>query len=439
MGDRRRNPWRWRLGGLGLILIGAGLWHLVRAAFVDAETLPMGLAVGLASLLVLAAVIYGWEHWFLGPAPTPSNEAPVGDGTDDGSSPGKNEDDSGEHLRRQAFDALPIGLLIVAEDGRIELSNPPLIELLSLRHDPTGELLLDLPSGDALQASVDRAKEQSELIYDHLERLGGPRQPTTKQQLSILAVPFADLRVLLLLQDLTHSFRQLETHRELVANVSHELKTPLTAIRGYAETLNDGALKRPEVSLLFTQRILEQCKRLESVLHDLLVVARLEGEPATSEEPQAIDLGSILRRAMEVVAPQAEARNIDVVVDIPDDLPPILGHGNELEHMLLNLLDNSIKYNREGGRVAITMTAADDYLRLTLEDQGIGIPPQDLQRIFERFYRVDKGRSRGQGGTGLGLAIVHQIVERHHGTIEVESQLGAGSTFRVRLPFTWNP
>ncbi|MEE8522723.1 MAG: ATP-binding protein [Thermoanaerobaculia bacterium] len=229
----------------------------------------------------------------------------------------------------------------------------------------------------------------------------------------------------------------LASRNELVANVSHELKTPLTAIRGSAETLEDGAMAKPEVARRFTGSILEQCERLEDLLRDLLTLSRLESRPQPSaREPLArepLDLTEVARHAIEVLAPRAAERAIDLRLATAA-VPRIDGHRGELERLFLNLIENAIKYNRDGGEVEVRLRSEDEDAVIEVVDHGIGVPEDALERIFERFYRVDKGRARKQGGTGLGLAIVKHVALRHSGRVEVESRLGEGSTFRVRLP-----
>ena len=231
---------------------------------------------------------------------------------------------------------------------------------------------------------------------------------------------------------MTESLRLAQIRKDFVANVSHELKTPLTAIRGYAETLEDGALAKPELALRFVRSILEQCERLSNLLRDLLTLSRLESHPAPARE--AVDLAKSARRALEILAPQARAREVGIALSTEDGLPVVLGDGGELERLLLNLIENAVKYNRPGGEVEVRLSAEGSEVLLEVQDTGIGIPADALDRIFERFYRVDKGRSRNQGGTGLGLSIVKHAARSHGGRVEVDSRLGKGSVFRVRLP-----
>ncbi|MGD2114996.1 MAG: ATP-binding protein, partial [Acidobacteriota bacterium] len=246
-------------------------------------------------------------------------------------------------------------------------------------------------------------------------------------------------------RDVTHSMRLDEMRRDFVANVSHELKTPLSAIRGLAETLRDGALEDAGAARRFTERILAQCRRLQELLDDLLALSRLEASDRRAE-PEPVDLLAIARRAVDTVHETATARGVEVSLRPPERRPPlILGERESLERLLLNLLENGVKYNRPGGRVEVALgvvrEADGEAVLIEVSDTGIGIPEADLPRIFERFYRVEKGRSRDvprngrtEGGTGLGLAIVKHIAQSHGGRVEVESEAEVGTTFRVHLP-----
>jgi two-component system phosphate regulon sensor histidine kinase PhoR len=238
-------------------------------------------------------------------------------------------------------------------------------------------------------------------------------------------------------RDTTELARLMEMRRDFVANVSHELKTPLSAIRGYAETLRDGALAEPATAARFTERILRQCRRLQALLDDLLTLSRLESlERTPPHEP--VDLAAIVHRAVDLMSSAAGEKQVALSLAEPGGprppLPPVLGDAEGLERLVVNLLDNAVKYNRPGGEVAVRLAEEDGRALLEVADTGIGIPQEALLRIFERFYRVDKGRAREEGGTGLGLAIVKHVVQAHGGEIEVASRMGKGSTFRVHLP-----
>jgi len=222
--------------------------------------------------------------------------------------------------------------------------------------------------------------------------------------------------------------------RDFVANVSHELKTPLAAIRGMAETLRDGALGDTETAHRFVGRILEQCARLQALLEDLLTLSRLES-PLGAKDPEPVDLGGLARLASEVIGPAAAERGVVLeVTTARAEETTIPGDADALERLLLNLLDNAVKYNRPGGTVWLDIRRDAEHAVVEVRDTGIGIPAEHRPRIFERFYRVDRARSREGGGTGLGLAIVKHVAQLHGGRVEVESEPGKGSTFRVLLP-----
>jgi len=241
--------------------------------------------------------------------------------------------------------------------------------------------------------------------------------------------------VLVVARNVTERVRLEATRRDFIANVSHELKTPLTAIRGFAETLKEGALEDRAVAGKFTIRILEQCRRLEALLADLLALSRLESAAVTSEENrEPVEMESLVRRALETVAGAAAERGVRLEFEVSSTPPAFSGHPEALERLLLNLLENAIKYNRAPGWVRVGLNTEGGEVVLEVADSGIGIPREALSRVFERFYRVDKGRAREEGGTGLGLALVKHAAMVHGGRVEVESRFGEGSTFRVLLP-----
>jgi two-component system phosphate regulon sensor histidine kinase PhoR len=239
---------------------------------------------------------------------------------------------------------------------------------------------------------------------------------------------------LIVLNDITH-LRRLETiRRDFVANVSHELKTPITSIKGFVETLIDGAINQPEDARRFLAIIAKQSDRLSSIIEDLLSLSRIEQEAEKGQVPLSrTRLADMLASAIQLCQPRAQARHIDVHLDCPADLE---GNVNArlLEQAFVNLLDNAIKYSEPNHAVRITASKSGHELMVSFQDSGCGIDREHLSRLFERFYRVDKARSREMGGTGLGLAIVKHIVQAHHGRVQVESTPGKGSTFSIRLP-----
>jgi two-component system phosphate regulon sensor histidine kinase PhoR len=236
-----------------------------------------------------------------------------------------------------------------------------------------------------------------------------------------------------ILHDITDLERLERVRKDFVANVSHELRTPLTAIRGYAETLLDGALDDQENNRKFVEIIRSHSIRLNNIASDLLVLSELEsGRPPAAPEP--VPIQAALDSALRTVESEAAVRGVNLRAGTLAQAR-VLGHRIRLEQAFVNLLDNAVKFNRPGGEVRIdTQLTGDGKVQVTITDTGLGIPSEDLPRIFERFYRVDKARSREVGGTGLGLSIVKHVIERMGGSIAVASDLGKGSTFTVTLP-----
>ncbi len=239
---------------------------------------------------------------------------------------------------------------------------------------------------------------------------------------------------LVVLNDLTR-LRRLETvRREFVANVSHELKTPITSIKGFVETLLDGALRDPQDARRFLEIVAKQADRLNAIIEDLLALSSLE--QAEKDEKAALargELRPVLQSAAQVCEAVARDKGLEIRLDCPTDLAARM-NAPLLEQAVVNLIDNAVKYSDPGGAVEIAAATTGGGVEIRVRDHGCGIAAEHLPRLFERFYRVDRGRSRQQGGTGLGLAIVKHIVLAHGGAIEVASEVGSGSVFTIRLP-----
>jgi len=235
--------------------------------------------------------------------------------------------------------------------------------------------------------------------------------------------------VVVVFHDLTDIRRTEKMRRDFVANVSHEFKTPLTSIRGYAETLIAGAKDDPQIAPDFLRTIETNARYLEALVNDLLTLARLEAEvPATMER---VSVRRIVDEQIESRKNAIRERNINVSVECPD--VEIQADRSRLSTAVSNLIDNAIHYNRPGGTIRISAEQQNGTLNLSVADSGHGIPSDELQRIFERFYRVDKSRTRESGGTGLGLSIVKHAIESQGGTITVTSRVGSGSIFTIRM------
>jgi two-component system phosphate regulon sensor histidine kinase PhoR len=242
------------------------------------------------------------------------------------------------------------------------------------------------------------------------------------------------LGYLVVLNDVTH-LRKLERIRsDFVANVSHELRTPITTIKGFAETLQEDGLVDREESLRYLSLIARESQRLEALVEDLLSLARIEHE---GERREVLfgrgTLAPVIRRAADARAEAAEQAGVSIRVDCPEELEATL-NPQLLEQALINLIDNAVKFSRPGGSVVVSGGRRDGEIVVEVRDRGPGIAPEHLSRLFERFYRVDKARSRSLGGTGLGLAIVKHIAMAHGGRVAVESRPGKGSTFSILLP-----
>ena len=254
--------------------------------------------------------------------------------------------------------------------------------------------------------------------------------------IGIRAAPFPETRrgesALLLLHDLSEIRRHEKMQKEFVSNVSHELRTPITAVRATAEALLAGAKNDDELVDRFLNTIIAESDRLSALIYDLMEIAKRESG-ITRTELSALNLAQVVERAFVTIRPIAEQSEVEVGFDVDEELV-VCADEIQLVQLIRNLVDNAVKYTLPGGRVDVIAERLADGVSISVRDTGIGIPHGEVDRIFERFYRVDKARSRRLGGTGLGLAIVKDIVEAHGGRISVETELGKGSTFTVMLP-----
>ncbi|MCP4204393.1 MAG: PAS domain-containing protein [bacterium] len=328
-------------------------------------------------------------------------------------------------------DGMSEGVLVSDANGRVSLANPQWRELFGLGDEVEGESVLELSNRTALNRMLTATLEDQQQQQIELE-LPDPDSGTSRT-LILKSAPLSESGgAVVVAEEVTELLRLTEIRRDFVANVSHELKTPLSAIRGFAETLTDGAKDDPKASKRFLKRILKQCTRLEALLSDLLTLSRLE-HAADQGRMTDVDMGRIVAEAVEEVGERVAKKKLDLETDLRP-VRVIEGDAVALERLCANLLANAVKYNRAGGEIQVRLLQSGHDVVLEVEDTGIGIPTDSTERLFERFYRVDKGRSREEGGTGLGLAIVKHAANLHGGTVEVESELGRGSLFRVRLP-----
>ncbi|MEI7898884.1 MAG: ATP-binding protein [bacterium] len=308
--------------------------------------------------------------------------------------------------------------------------------------------LLDMSAPKAEGTRIGEVVRYPELLLliDESEKGGGPVEKemavggASEVLLNMRATALNDregqrLGTLVVLSDVT-LLRRLETVRQdFVANVSHELRTPVTSIKGFAETLLDGAVQDPATADRFLKIIVRQAGQLESIIRDLLDLSRLEQSSAQHLERHETSVAGVLKSAIELCQGRSDGRNAKVSLSCAEGLTALM-HAGLIEQAFVNLIDNAIKYGTGGESVKVDVGADKDgsCVWVKVQDYGQGIEHKHLERLFERFYRVDKGRSRELGGTGLGLAIVKHIVLIHGGTVGVESELGKGSTFTIRLP-----
>jgi two-component system sensor histidine kinase VicK len=243
--------------------------------------------------------------------------------------------------------------------------------------------------------------------------------------------------VIAVIHDITESRRLDDSRREFVANVSHELRTPLTSIRSYTETVLENPELPEELRQKFLGVVMYESDRMTRIVKDLLVLTRLDNKKMDWVFV-TFPMKDLLDNVYDSMLMDAQNYGHDLQFHLSDDLGAITGDRERIEQVIINILSNAIKYTPENGSITLTAKRRDDKIILSVTDNGIGIPKEDLPRLFERFYRVDKARSRERGGTGLGLAIAKEIVSAHHGTIQVESELDHGTTMTVILPCEQN-
>ena len=316
-----------------------------------------------------------------------------------------------------ALEALPLGVVVTAPDGRVLFRNDAADALLGTR---ASDALAWRALSDLLaEAAAGRTGSRPLDLY------GPPRRT-----LSLTAVPLEDRAAAVTVEDVSERKRLDAVRRDFVANVSHELKTPVAALGLLAETLvaeDDHA-----VIQRLTQRMEQEAFRVARIIDDLLSLSRLEGEEVVRHE--SVRVQDVVDEAVEQILPTAGLRSVQFTVTAPPRSWTVQGDHRQLVSALANLLENAVKYSDDGSTVEVGARTDGRTIQLVVRDHGIGIPSRDLGRVFERFYRVDRGRSRDTGGTGLGLSIVRHVATNHGGDVSVESIEGEGSTFTLSIP-----
>lgn len=330
------------------------------------------------------------------------------------------------------LEALDEGLLGVDGSGRVILANRTARGLLDVvAGDPIGLPLARVSSLPALAATVDQARSVGGRVFYETT----VRENDEDRVLRIVAspIPGPEGLCIVAVRDLTE-MRRLELVRsDFVSNVSHELKTPLTSMRGFVEAVLDDPEMPAALRTQFLGKARHSTERLSAIVSDLLNLTRIESS-AGQIEREPLLLSALVAEIVAAAVEDAEARGVALTIAEPPPQTTVMGDAQALALAISNLVDNAVKYSPEGGVVGVRLCLEDDWLVLAVEDQGPGVPVAERERIFERFYRVDKVRSRALGGTGLGLSIVKNVVLAHQGEVEVQSASGGGSRFVMRLP-----
>jgi two-component system phosphate regulon sensor histidine kinase PhoR len=334
------------------------------------------------------------------------------------------------------FRAMQDGLLVVDGERRITLVNETLGQLFGLREISLGANLLETIRDPSLDHLIAKTLHQGEA--QQCELVMANAQDQSPRYLELNAVPMKNEQseiagAVVLFHDITQLKQLDQVRRDFVANVSHELRTPLSILHGYIETLRDNPkTTREEISRIL--EIMERhSKRLANLVNDLLVLAQLES-PAHNVKLGPVHLAELFDNVVRDWEEKFAEKELKIIVDLPPNLPLVCGDETRLQEVLYNLLDNAVKYSPQRGSIRLQAEPRGHEIALSVSDNGVGIGKDDLPRIFERFYRVDKARSRALGGTGLGLSIVKHITQLHGGRVEAESEPGCGTTVRVLLP-----
>jgi len=320
---------------------------------------------------------------------------------------------------RRALDALPVGVVLADDRGELQVRNQA-----ARQYTGHAEVLVAAAIERHLRLAA-HGRPGSESV----ELFGPPRRVAV-----VTGIPLPEGGALATVEDISERARLDSVRTDFVANISHELKTPVGALAVLAEALADN--DDPEVTKRLANRMVDEAHRASSTIDDLLELSRIElGGVAVRE---ALDLGLVIAESVSRCRPAAERRGITIEVE---EQPPmmVLGDSRQLVSALTNLVDNAVKYSDDGKSISVWMRHKGSTVEVSVADQGVGIPARDLDRIFERFYRVDRGRSRVTGGTGLGLAIVRHVATNHRGDVRVESREGEGSTFTLSIPTDEEP
>ena len=343
-----------------------------------------------------------------------------------------------QNLEQAILNSMTDGVIAVKENGEVLFFNYVIEEVLGIKQQESyGKNILGIIHNFEVERLFEKALHSDEPLTQEIKLL-----TPEPRHFYLKATPLIDNEtgqrgVLVLLHDITERKNFEDMRSEFIVNVSHELRTPLTSIKGFLETLGSGAMEDPEATPRFLGIISKETDRLINLVNELLDLSKIEGRRVVHRW-QPVQICENINRVVTMFLPQAHEKSIELVTDIPSQLPLIHGDSDMLTQVLINIVDNAIKYTPAGGEIRIRAMDQGKDVKIIVEDTGVGIPQENLPRVFERFYRVDQARSRELGGIGVGLAIVKHIIKAHGGKISAQSKVGEGSIFSFTLPIEKN-
>ena len=322
------------------------------------------------------------------------------------------------------------GIIMFDIDGNIVHINPAAKRLLNIfEKNATFKSIFE---------KLDIDVNMEKIIYLEEWTTSEERVNIDDRYLDIYFEPFKDINerpdgLMVLVQDITEHVKLDNMRKEFVADVSHELKTPITSIMGYADTLLEGEYDK-ETQERFLNVISSEARRMAKLVTDLLILSRYDNSKTATIEKEEFDLGELVKKCQEKLEIEISKKKQNIECFVTANVPPVIANKEGIERVVLNIMTNSIKYTQEGGNIKIYVGFVYNDAYIKIIDNGIGIPEDDLERIFERFYRVDKARTREMGGTGLGLSIAKEILDQHNGSIDIKSEQGKGTEVVIRIP-----
>lgn len=330
------------------------------------------------------------------------------------------------------FNYMTEGVVAIDTTGQIIHANPIAVEILSLE-----ENFIKMYSHERMMFPLEKVN-LSDVDYGEIDTLEGDETLEIDSQVyKVKYAPFKNEKndiggLIIVFQDITKEHKLDNMRKEFVANVSHELKTPITTIKSYTETLMDNGVDN-QTGKKFLDVINNECDRMARLVRDLLQLSNLDYKKVQWKR-EAVSIENLLSDILLKLEFSFKEKDQEMILHIEEDLPNIIIDKDGIEQVILNIISNAIKYTENEGKIEVTLKNIDDNINISVKDNGIGIPEEDQKRIFERFYRVEKGRSRESGGTGLGLAIAKQIIEAHNGDITIESAMTKGTIVNIRIP-----